>query len=169
MSMRVCQFTPKYIRANTHIHHRIFVWSVPSCSCWACICSSLTNLYQELGEFVHKRTTGLHVFICPKLMIPVQERLLFKMVDLVVYVPPGETFWSSSMHKSFVLGFVFPLIPHRPWRIRGTPKVWGMVRTVYLLIRESTGYSGSVLRQLWFLLKKVASMSGFMEWGLLLR
>ena len=29
------------------------------------------------------------------------------MADLVVYGPLGETFWSSSMHKSFVL-VLFP-------------------------------------------------------------
>ena len=45
---------------------------------------------RQLGEAVHKLPNILHVFIFPKLMIPVRERLLFNMADLVVYVPLGE-------------------------------------------------------------------------------
>ena len=92
-------------------------------------------MFRKLGEAVQKCPNIFHDFIFPKLMVPVWGRLLFKMADLVVYVPPGEIFWPYSMHKSFVIGFVSPLIPHRPWRTRGTPKVMRLGRTVYLLIR----------------------------------
>ena len=47
-------------------------------------------MLRKLGEAEHKRPNGLHVFIFPKLMIPVRERLLFNMADLVVYVPLEE-------------------------------------------------------------------------------
>ena len=124
---------------------------------------------RQLWEAVHKRTNSLHVFICPKFMIPMYGRLLFKMDDLVVYVPPGEMFWPSSMHESFVPGFISPLIPHRPWWIRGTAKVLGLGRTVYLLIREIPEDSGSVLLQLQLLTKRVASMSLVLVRGLILR
>ena len=45
---------------------------------------------RQLGKAVHKPPNILCVFICPKLMIPVWERRLFNMADLVVYVPLGE-------------------------------------------------------------------------------
>ena len=115
---------------------------------------------RQLWEAVHKHTNSLHVFICPRLMMPVWGRLMLKMVDLVVYVPPGEMFWPSSMHESFVICFIYPLIPHRTWWIRGTTKVLGLVRTVSLLIQESPGYEWSVMSQLWLLTKRVASISG---------
>ena len=100
------------------------------------------------------------MFICIKLMIPVWVRLLFKMYDLVVYGPLGETFWPSSIHKSFVLGFISSLLPHRPWRLMGAPKVLGPGRKVYLLLRDIIGYAGSVLRQFRLLQNRVASMPG---------
>ena len=50
---------------------------------------------RQLEEDVHKRPNSLHVFICHKLMMMVWGRLLFKMVDFVVYGPPGRNFWSS--------------------------------------------------------------------------
>ena len=67
------------------------------------------------------------------------------MAGLVVYAPPGANFWPSSMHGSFVLVFIYPLIPNMAWRFRGSPKVLGLERTVSLLLRESPGDAGSVL------------------------
>ena len=125
-------------------------------------------MLRKLWEAVHKRSNSLHVFIFLKFMMPVWVRMLLKIDEFVVYVPPGEMFWPSSMHKSFVLGFIPPLNPHKPWMLRGTLKVLGLVRTVSLLLRESSGNAGSVLRQLWLLLKRVESMSGVLARGLLL-
>ena len=34
-------------------------------------------------------------FICPKLIMPVWRRIIFNMADLMVYNPPGATFWAS--------------------------------------------------------------------------
>ena len=83
---------------------------------WAPIPSVADLVLRQLGEAVHKRTNSLHVFICLKLTMLVWVRLLLKMADLVEYGPPGEKFWSSSMHEIFFLGFISPLIPHRTWR-----------------------------------------------------
>ena len=55
----------------------------------------------------------------PKLIMPVWWRLIFMVADVVVYGPLVEKIWSSSMNESFFLDFVFTLIPHKPWRIRG--------------------------------------------------
>ena len=77
----------------------------------------------------------------------------------MVYGPPGNLFWSTSNNESFVLGFVSPLLPHRPWKIRGTPKVLVLVRAENFLIQQIPGDIGSVLFQLWLLTKRVVSMS----------
>ena len=106
--------------------------------------------YQQLACF----------FICTKLTMPVWGMPLFNMADFVVYNPPGAKFWPSSMHESFVLGLIYPLISHRPWWIRVTAKVLGLVRAVSLLIQESPGDAGIVLLQLWLLPKMLDSMSG---------
>ena len=64
-------------------------------------------MLRKIGEAVRKWPNGLHVFIFPKIMIPMWGRLLFKVDDLVVYDSPGGKFWSFSMHKLFVLVFFF--------------------------------------------------------------
>ena len=127
---------------------------------WAPTPSVADLVLRKLGEAVHKLTNSLNVFICPKLTMPVWGRPLFNMADFVVYDPPGAKFWPSSMHKLFVLGFIYPLISHRPWWIRVTAKVLGLVRAVSLLIQESPGDAGIVLLQLWLLPKRVDSMPG---------
>ena len=66
---------------------------------------------------------------------------------------------SPSINKSFVLGFVLPLLPHRPWKLRGTPKVLVLVRAVTFLIQDIPGDTGSVLCQLRLLMQMVAPMS----------
>ena len=89
---------------------------------------------QEIREGCKNFPKAFIVFICTKLMMMLWGRLLIKIADLVVYIPPGETFWPYSMQKSFVLGFGFTFIPHRPWRIWGTPKFLKMIITVSLMI-----------------------------------
>ena len=126
-------------------------------------------MLRQLEETVHKQPIRFHSFICLKLMIPVQGRLLSKMANLLVYVPPEEQFWPSSMKEFFVLGFIYPFIAHIPWRLRVTPKVLRLVIKVSFLLRESPGYTGSVLCQLRTLTKRVASMSGVLAWVLILR
>ena len=52
------------------------------------------------------------------------------------------------MYRSFLIGFVSPLSPNRPWIIRAKPMVLGLVRTVYFLIRDIPGDSVSIILQL---------------------
>ena len=98
----------------------------------------------------------------PKLMIPVWVRLLFKM----------SAWWYTAGHTqctSHLFLVLFPpIIPHRPWRLRGAPNVMGLVSTVSFLSQEIPGDTGSVLCQLRLLLKRLASMSVVLERGLLL-
>ena len=94
---------------------------------------------KKLWEAVNKHPNSLHVFIFPKLMMTVRGRLLLNMAGLVVYGPPGEKFWSSSIHESFVIGFIYLLIPYQHWRIRGTPKFLVLGSTLFFLLLESPG------------------------------
>ena len=101
-------------------------------------------------------------------MMKMRGRLMFNMADLVVYVPPREMFWPSSMNELLVIGFFYPLIPQMPWQLRGTPKVMELVMEVYLMLWDSTWDSKSVLNQIWLPTKRVASILGVLEWVLLL-
>ena len=59
---------------------------------WAPAPSVADLVLRKLGEPVHKRPNSLHVFIFPRLMMPVWGRLLLKMDHFVVYGPTGELF-----------------------------------------------------------------------------
>ena len=135
---------------------------------WSPTLSVVDLVSSQLGEAVKKCPNSLHVFIFPKLMIPVWGRRLFKMDDLVVYGLPGATFVHPKCTSRLFLVFISPLIPHVPWRLRGTPKVMVLGRTVYFLLLESPGDAWSVLRQHWLPPKRVASTSGVLEQGLFL-
>ena len=118
----------------------------------------------------HKCPDSLHILICLKLMITLWGTLLYKVIKLFIYAPPppqGVIFWPTSMSNSFVIVFISPLIPHRLWRLRGTPKILGLGRLVYYFLREIPGDADSVLCQLQLLPKRVASMLGVLAWGLL--
>ena len=76
----------------------------------------------QLGEAVHKQSDSLHIFICPKMMLTLCDKILYKVTGLVLYAPLGGG-GLTSLNDSFVVSFIFPLIAYRPWIIRGTPKV----------------------------------------------
>ena len=61
------------------------------------------------------------------------------------------------------------LVPHRPWRIMGKPKVLVLVRSMSFLIREIPGDAGIVLLQIWLLPKRLSFMSVVLAHGLLLK
>ena len=44
---------------------------------------------RQLWEAVSKLPNSLHVFILPKLIMPVWEIMMFKIDELVLYGPPG--------------------------------------------------------------------------------
>ena len=65
---------------------------------------------RKLGDAVHKHLNSSHIFICPKLMMPVWVRLLFNTVDLVVYGPPGGG--GLSILNALVVCSWFYFFPH---------------------------------------------------------
>ena len=47
---------------------------------------------------------------------------LFRTCDFIFQVLPGSPFWTSDMHKPFLIGILFPFIRCNPWQLRGCPK-----------------------------------------------
>ena len=82
---------------------------------------------RNLGELFSKCPDSLHIFIFPKLILNFSGGSVYKVAYSVLYAPsppspPGAKFWPTSMHKYFFIGFVFPIITHSPWYLRGGPK-----------------------------------------------
>ena len=77
-----------------------------------------------------KRHNSIHVMIIPKLFYAVWRRQFCKVMDLILFLPPRWNFWDCDMHEPLIFGFCFPFCRHRPWRVKGTPKVRELERTV---------------------------------------
>ena len=75
-----------------------------------------------------KRTESTHVFICPKLMLPLWKRSLHKVADVVLECKAGQAFWPASAHEPLIIGLCFPFIRFPPWQIRNSPALLGVER-----------------------------------------
>lgn len=124
---------------------------------------------EEIGRAKHKRAENYHIFICPRHMMPLWRRLLYKNCDFVCIIPAGPSFWPSHMHEPLILGIVLPLIPHRPWELRGTPKLLGMGRKMSKPKMWEAGeeHGGRILRQLLSLPRELARMPQRLVWQVL--
>ena len=53
------------------------------------------------------------------------------MCDVVITVPVGTDVWDVSLFEPLVVAIAFPIIKHRPWRLKGTnlmERAEGMLR-----------------------------------------
>jgi len=107
------------------------------------------------------------VFVCPKLMMPCWGRLLHNMDDVVMMVPVGPIFFPLSMHAPLAVGLIFLLIPHRPWRLGGTPRVLEMEHLLSRLFKNHPEATGRILRQLCLLLGELPCVSERMAWKMI--
>ena len=105
----------------------------------------------QLREAVQKWPDALHLFIWPNLMLPIWGILIYKVVELVVYVPPGSKFLPTSMQEYFVLS-LFPLSSLAgPGGSGGHPRFWnqevrcltcyGKVQVIQRVFWSNFGYS----------------------------
>jgi hypothetical protein len=71
-----------------------------------------------------KRQDSLHIVCIPTLLTHEWSRQLWKASDVVFEAPRGSGFWPKNFFESLTIGILFPFIPHRPWQLRQTPKMF---------------------------------------------
>jgi hypothetical protein len=76
---------------------------------------------ERLCEARHIRPWYSHVFICPTLMTAYWRKQLGKVADAMFTIPVGCSIWTKAMHEPVVVAQICPLLPCRPWRVRGSP------------------------------------------------
>jgi len=137
-----------------------FVWSPPPAAAEVAI--------EELRKARLKRRDSTHIVIIPKLMTPLWLKQMHKACDIVFPIKPTHPFWNSNMFEPFMMGIVFPFIPHRPWQLRRTPKLLAVAREVCRVSTEDTKVDpGHFLRELLCLTKRLPSMQASTVWKLL--
>jgi hypothetical protein len=71
-----------------------------------------------------------HIIVCPRLFTSQWRKLLYKLVDVVIEIPPGTSCWPSSMHEPLILGLTLRFASVAPWILRGHPRVLELVRSM---------------------------------------
>jgi hypothetical protein len=117
-----------------------FVWAPPPAAAEVAL--------EELRKARIKRQDSTHFFVCSRLLTPEWLKQLWKTADVIFQVPPGSPGWPMEMFEPLTIGIVFPFLPHRPWQLRGTPKMFHLVRQVRKMFKEKNLDPGNFLRKL---------------------
>jgi hypothetical protein len=128
------------------------VWTPPPAAADAAL--------DQLGKWIHMRPSDtIHIFIAPRLMTSRWRKILGKMCDLVFTIPVGTDVWDLSQFEPLIVGISFPLIRHKPWRLRGTPMLESVERSLRALPQATHGWGRSLLRELLLCTRALDAMS----------
>jgi len=136
-----------------------YVWTPPPAASDAAV--------EELRKARLKRRDSTHLFFVPRLATTLWLKQLNKACDIVIYLPNHFAFWSSSMHEPLVIGICYPFLPHRPWQLRGSPKLFALGREMRSLFKDPTVDARSVLLKLHHFCKRLPSLQKDVVWSLL--
>ena len=103
----------------------------------------------ELRKARIKRQTSTHVFVSPRLCTTMWLKQLHKSSDIVLEFPAGTHGWPKEMHEPLLIGIAFPFLRFAPWQIRGTPKMFAMVRTLRAVLKTPEVDPCDLLRKFW--------------------
>jgi hypothetical protein len=117
-----------------------FVWAPPPAAADVAL--------EELRKARIKRQDSTHFFIVPRFLTPEWLKQLWKTADIMIRIPAGTPGWPSDMFEPLTLGIVFPFLKHRPWQLKGTPKMFYMARQVQKMFKEEDMDPGDFLRKL---------------------
>jgi hypothetical protein len=120
-----------------------------------------------LGKSKHKRPHQEHVFVSPRLMTNRWRKQLAKVCDVIFTIPVGTHFWGVHQHEPLLVGFAFPLLSHRPWRLRGVPLLERAVRQLSSLPPATSDWGRDFLQQLLGVTRKLEGMSDGLVWEVL--
>ena len=74
---------------------------------------------------------------------------LHKSSDIVLEFPAGTHGWPKEMHEPLLIGIAFPFLRFAPWQIRGTPKMFAMVRMLRAVLKTPEVDPCDLLRKFW--------------------
>jgi hypothetical protein len=120
-----------------------------------------------LAKAKHKRPTNEHVVLVPRVMTSRWRKLLSKVCDIVFTVPVGTDVWGYSLHEPLVVAISFPIIKHRPWRLKGTNPMECTERLLRELPKTSPEWGGALLRQLCLQARGLDQLPKGVVWTLL--
>ena len=141
------------------IQSGLLIWDLPPVAADAAI--------EELRKARMKRRTSTHLVVVPKLFTPLWMKQLYKVADLILFIPPYFSFWNESMFESLCIGFCFPFLRHRPWQLKRAPKLLELGRKVHVLCKENRLDPRDLLRELLRFTRRLPSLSRDQLWKVL--
>ena len=118
----------------------IYIWDPPPAAADVAL--------EQLRKARIKRQDSTHVILIPRLMTPLWLKQLHKACDIVITMPIGTSQWGEDMYEPCLIGICFPFIHHRPWQLRGTPKLCSVHRAVQKVWKDPQMDPGHLLREL---------------------
>ena len=120
---------------------RTYVWSPPPFAADVALA--------ELRKARIKRQSSTHVFVAPRLCTTLWLKQLHKASDIAFEILPGSRGWPKEMHEPLLIGIAFPFLRFAPWQMRGTPKMFAMVRDLHALFKAPDVDPCDLLRKFW--------------------
>ena len=139
-------------RWRLNIKPGIFIRDLPAVATRAAL--------EELRKARTKRRKSTHLVVVPKLFTPLWLKQMYKVCNLVLFIPAHYPFWNESMFEPLCLGLCFPFVTHRPWQLRRCPKLLQMGRQVHLMCKVDKLDPRNILRELLCLTRKLPPLSG---------
>jgi hypothetical protein len=136
-----------------------FIWAPPPAAAAVAL--------EELRKARIKRQDSLHIVVIPRLLTPEWLRQLYKVSDIVFFVPPTTSFWPQAMLKPLVVGLTFPFARSAPWQLRGTPKMLSVGRQMCGGFKEEEVAGGNILRKLLLECRRLPTMPSDVVWRML--
>ncbi len=136
-----------------------FVWSPPPAAADVAL--------EQITTATHKRPVSIYVILFPRLLTAIWRKLLWKLFDVLFFVPTGSDIWPANHHESLFIGICFPLSHHRPWHLRGTPLMDLLVGKLSALSVADWNWGGDILREFLGKARSLDSLSTSLAWEVL--
>ena len=128
-----------------------FIWSPPPAAARAAL--------EELRKSRHKSFESTHVVVIPRLFSTEWRKELYKAADIVLTLPVGHPAWPHEMHEPLTIALLFPFLNHRPWELRRAPELLDLGSSLHEVWKSDAESEGPLLRELWSLPRRLASLS----------
>ena len=116
---------------------------------WAPPPAAADYAVELMAEGIHKRPDCYHVFVVPRLMTVLWQKMLGKCADLLFSLPAGSSdVWDLSQHEPLTIAVMFPLSSEQPWKMREFACVREAQDELRGVLKGDSEGSGNRLRKL---------------------
>ena len=127
-----------------------YIWSPPPAAADACI--------EELRKARMKRKKSTHIVIVQRLMTPKWLKQLNKAADCIFSICATYSFWPAYHCEPLIVAIIFPYLNHRPYQVKGTPKMFQMGRSLSQVFQNAEMDGGSDLSKFLLAFKRINTM-----------